>query len=238
MRAGASAIKMEERPDRFLVHRLRAGREPEDRLRRRRRRRRIRLSHIGADRGQSAGQGEGPRPAQPSAGAGGVEAEVDNAARIGKPVAGLPGISPRSRTYPYSRRRHVARKAVRAAAVLLLLSGLGGALYAQRGWVYLGEANVDGNADHDRIKVGRDDGRFRALQIRVERAPIEFQRVVVHYGNGADEQLDIRQESTPAGRLASSTCAGTTGSSRASRIWYARGSWSSSKPKLRLYGRF
>jgi hypothetical protein len=28
---------------------------------------------------------------------------------------------------------------------------------------------VDGRADHDRISVGRDDGRFRELQIRVER---------------------------------------------------------------------
>jgi len=97
---------------------------------------------------------------------------------------------------------------------------------------------VDGNVDHDRIKVGRDDGRFRALQIRVERAPIEFQRVVVHYGNGADEQLDIRQRINPGRSTRVIDLRGDNRVIESVEIWYARGSWSSSKPKLRLYGRF
>jgi hypothetical protein len=41
-------------------------------------------------------------------------------------------------------------------------------------WIYLGEANVDGGSDHDRIKVGGGRGNFRALQIGVERAAIVF----------------------------------------------------------------
>lgn len=97
---------------------------------------------------------------------------------------------------------------------------------------------MDGNADHDRIKVGRDDGRFRALQIRVERAPIEFQRVVVHYGNGADEQLDIRQRISPGWSTRVIDLRGDNRVIESVEIWYARGSWDSRKPKLRLYGRF
>ena len=62
--------------------------------------------------------------------------------------------------------------------------------------------------------------------------------MVVHYGNGGDEQLDIRQRINP-GR---STCVidlrGDNRVIESVEIWYARGSWSSSKPKLRLYGRF
>jgi hypothetical protein len=47
-----------------------------------------------------------------------------------------------------------------------------------------------------------NDGRFRAIQIRVERAPIEFHRVVVHYGNGSDEQIEIRSRIKPGGYFA------------------------------------
>ena len=41
-------------------------------------------------------------------------------------------------------------------AVLLVLS-LSESSFA-RGWVYLGEAHVDGQADHDKINVGRSEG--------------------------------------------------------------------------------
>jgi hypothetical protein len=68
------------------------------------------------------------------------------------------------------------RKALQVILASLLLTIFGQAIYAQNNgrWVYLGESNVDGNTDHDKIKIGRDDERFRAIQIRVERAPIEF----------------------------------------------------------------
>jgi len=63
---------------------------------------------------------------------------------------------------------------------------------AQGGWVYLGKAHVDGQHDHDDIKVGRSDGRFHFLQLRVVNAPIEFDHIVVHYGNGQAETLHVR----------------------------------------------
>jgi hypothetical protein len=60
--------------------------------------------------------------------------------------------------------------------------------------VYLGEAHVDGAADHDKIKIGRSEGRFRALQIRVDYAAVEFNHVVVHYANGTSEEVQVRQK--------------------------------------------
>jgi hypothetical protein len=61
-------------------------------------------------------------------------------------------------------------KALRVILAAVLLTIFGQALYAQNygRWVYLGESNVDGNTDHDKIKIGRDDGRFRAIKIRVD----------------------------------------------------------------------
>jgi hypothetical protein len=75
------------------------------------------------------------------------------------------------------------------AALLLLVSGA----VAQEGrWELLGEANVDGRADHDRISVTARDGAFRSIQLKVERAPIHFDRVIVHFHNGESEPIQIR----------------------------------------------
>jgi hypothetical protein len=130
------------------------------------------------------------------------------------------------------------RKALQSILAALLLTIFGQALYAQGNgrWVYLGEANVDGNADHDRIKIGRDDGKFRAIQIQVERAPIEFQRVVVHYGNGADEEIAIRNRIKPGGKTRVIDLRGRDRVIESVELWYARARYGSAKPKLRLFG--
>lgn len=133
----------------------------------------------------------------------------------------------------------VARNALRLVVALLLVVSLGQLTSAQRGggWQYLGEANVDGNNDHDRIQVGRSEGRFRALQIRVERAPIEFQRVLVHYNNGADEELQFRDRIKAGGKTRALDLRGSDRVVQSVELWYARGRYGSAKPKLRLYGR-
>jgi hypothetical protein len=130
------------------------------------------------------------------------------------------------------------RKALQVISCALLLTIFGQALYAQNygRWIYLGESNVDGTNDHDRIKIGRDDGRFRALQIRVERAPIEFHRVVVHYGNGADEEVAIRSRIKPGGKTRVIDLRGRDRVIDSVEIWYARARYGSAKPKLRLFG--
>src|SRR5262249_55570192 len=70
--------------------------------------------------------------------------------------------------------------------------------FAQGRWVYLGEANVDGSGDHDTIRVGRDKGAFRALQIHVEKAAINFEYLVAKFENGGTDRLEIRG-TVPAG---------------------------------------
>lgn len=90
------------------------------------------------------------------------------------------------------------RTRVAGAAALLLIAS---AAFAQRGrWEYLGEANVDGAVDHDRITVTRREGTFRGIQLRVEKAAIKFDRVIVHYGNGSSEPIPIRARIEPGGR--------------------------------------
>ena len=62
-------------------------------------------------------------------------------------------------------------------------------LYAKGVWTYLGEAHVDGSVDHDSIHVGRSAGVYRAIQLRISGGGINFDRVIVRYGNGTQEEI-------------------------------------------------
>jgi hypothetical protein len=46
--------------------------------------------------------------------------------------------------------------------------------FDDKGWTLLGEQSVGGGVDHDKIKVGRDDGKFNKLTIRVVDSDLEM----------------------------------------------------------------
>src|SRR5689334_75544 len=99
------------------------------------------------------------------------------------------------------------KKAILALFAVALLAYAAPAAHAER-WNYLGQAHVDGVRDHDNIEIGRAAGRYRALQIRVLNAPIDFDRVVVHYGNGQSEVLNVRQKIRAGGSTRAVALAG------------------------------
>ena len=120
--------------------------------------------------------------------------------------------------------------------VLLLLFGLSAAASAQRGrWEYLGQAHVDGDHDHDNIHVDAE-GAFRAIRIEVHDAAIEFQRVVVHFENGDDFPVAIRDRIPAGGRTRRIDLPGDRRRIKSVEFWYSKGSWSDRKPGLSLYG--
>ena len=59
-------------------------------------------------------------------------------------------------------------------------------------WELLGSRKVNYAADHDEIVVTRAEGLFTALQIKVKRGPVNMHRIVVHYGNGEKEEIELR----------------------------------------------
>jgi hypothetical protein len=60
-----------------------------------------------------------------------------------------------------------------------------------RGWTLLGDLSVDGAADHDRIQVA-EPATYRTIRLRVENAPVLFQRLIVHFAGGPDEPMELR----------------------------------------------
>jgi hypothetical protein len=130
-------------------------------------------------------------------------------------------------------------RSLRIMGALLLCLGVAQAALAQRNnnMVYLGQANVDGLRDHDMITVGREDGRFRSLQLRVENAPIEFQRVVVHYSNGTSEAITLRGRIPAGSQTRAIDLRGGDRAIRSVEFWYSRANrWRGATPSVHLYG--
>jgi hypothetical protein len=79
--------------------------------------------------------------------------------------------------------------------------------------------------------------RFQRIQIRVDRAPIEFYRVVVHYANGRSEEVGVRERIPAGGQTRAIDLRGDERAIDSVEFFYARGRWGYGRePRVRLYG--
>ena len=123
-------------------------------------------------------------------------------------------------------------------AMLLLVFGFNQALNAQKNrWIHLGDKHVDGNSDHDKISIGGTEGRFRQLQIRVRDGDVNFKRVVVHFGNGEDEELQFRERINAGGQTRPMDLRGYDRNIKSVEFWYEKAEWGEHRPTVELYGR-
>jgi hypothetical protein len=105
--------------------------------------------------------------------------------------------------------------------------------YGGRGrWEVLGEAHVDGAADHDRIAVRGD---YRAIRLRVEGGAINFERVVIHYADGRPEDIGIRHRIRSGEETRAIDLPGNRRAIESVEFWYSKDRWRS-RPRVILYG--
>jgi len=105
-------------------------------------------------------------------------------------------------------------------------------------WALLGQTTVDGQRDRDRIVIGRNEGRFHSIQLRVTGAPVEFQRVVVHFATGADEEIDIRDYIPAGGQTRAIDLRGDERVINSVEFLYSKARWrQGARPRVALYGR-
>ena len=102
-------------------------------------------------------------------------------------------------------------------------------------WVLLGERHIDGRYDTDKIDVGRDNGKFRAIQFRVDDGTVMFDRIRVKYLNGEVEDIGVRSEIPAGGRTRVIDLPGNRRTIESISMWYQKGSWRS-RPRVRVYG--
>ncbi|MGH9545315.1 MAG: hypothetical protein ACRD23_08870 [Terriglobales bacterium] len=122
------------------------------------------------------------------------------------------------------------------AVSLVLVLAFCTSVYAQRGrWTYLGDSHVDGSMDHDSIKVGRSDGSFRAIQLRISGGAINFERVIVRFGNGTQQEIPIRARIPDGGQTRAIDLPGDRRMIQSVDLWYSKDHWSR-RPNVTLYG--
>jgi len=109
--------------------------------------------------------------------------------------------------------------------------------YARPAMFYLGKAHVDGLTDHDDIHVGRYEGRFHSVLLEVHHAPIMFDHVVIHYGDGYAQTLPVNRFIPEGGNSQWIMLPGGERVIHSVELWYARGRPDDpNRPEVELYG--
>lgn len=129
------------------------------------------------------------------------------------------------------------RNVFRVMLIAIFVGLAAQAASAQPRWIFLGDKHVDGHDDHDKISISSKEGTFRQLQIRVKVAPVIFKRVVVHFGNGADEELQFAERINAGGSTRPLDLRGTDRVIKSVEFWYEKARWGERRPTVELYGR-
>lgn len=130
----------------------------------------------------------------------------------------------------------MTRQRLITITALLVTLGVAGSVSAQRGgWDHLGTKEIEGKVDHDKINVhGKDT--YRALQFRVTGAAVQFDRIVIEYGNHKTRAYPFRMLVAPNGSSPALDLIGADRDITNVEFWYEKASWGK-KPEVRLYGR-
>jgi len=102
-------------------------------------------------------------------------------------------------------------------------------------WILLGTAHVDKNEDHKTIHVGDQAGQFRKLQLRMNGGAVELQRMVVHFGNGTQEELAVSDRIRSGGKTPELDLPGERRTIESVELWYSK-EYSDTRPEVSLYG--
>jgi len=108
---------------------------------------------------------------------------------------------------------------------------------AAQGWVVLGSAKVNGSVDHDEIWVTGYEGNFKAVKLAVENEGIQFDKVVLHFGNGSKEELNIRKLIPAGGETRVLDLKGDKRVIKKVDFFYESNAATSTKAKVVLYGK-
>lgn len=113
---------------------------------------------------------------------------------------------------------------------LALLTGIGA------DWVLLGQRAVTDRADHDVIVVSATRGDFTRIKLTVQRAAVDFHRVVVHFGNGGKQEVELRNTIPAGGESRAIDLTGDDRVIRSVEFWYDAKTFRGRRAVVRLFG--
>lgn len=104
-------------------------------------------------------------------------------------------------------------------------------------WELLGSRKVNYGVDKDEIIVTRAEGVFSALKIKVRKGGINLHRVVVHFGNGEVQELEVRENIPADGESRVLDLAGNKRIIQKVVFWYDTKNYADQKAHVDLWGR-
>ena len=107
---------------------------------------------------------------------------------------------------------------------------------ARADWDLLGTRQVNDRADHDIIAVSYSRGDFRRIKFSVQRASVDFHRVVVHFGNGSDQRVELRNTIKAGGESRAIDLEGNDRIIRSVEFWYDANTIRGRRAQVRLFG--
>jgi hypothetical protein len=119
---------------------------------------------------------------------------------------------------------------------LVIIMGCAGRAHGMTGWDLLGTRQVTDRLDHDVIVVGGGRGDYRRIKIAVQRAPIDFHRVVVHFGNGGQQRVELRNTIAAGGETRAIDLDGADRVIRSVEFWYDANTIRGRRAQVRVFG--
>jgi hypothetical protein len=117
----------------------------------------------------------------------------------------------------------------------LLLALLSPLAFAKH-WILLGTAHVDKDDDPKTIHVGAAAGPLHQIQLRVNGAAIDLQRVVVHFENGSQEELpSVNDRIRSGGKTRDIDLPGERRTIDGVELWFSK-EYRDTRPEVSLYG--
>ena len=126
---------------------------------------------------------------------------------------------------------------MRRVLLVLVLLGVAGAAFAAGNWLLLGERVVSDRLDHDSIAVTAGRGDLTAIKLTVHRRAVDFHRVVVHFANGGDQEVELRATIPAGGESRVIDLVGGDRVIRSIDLWYDARAIRGRQAVVRVHGR-
>jgi len=111
------------------------------------------------------------------------------------------------------------------------------AAFSQARWEKLGQRKVNFKADKDEIGVGKYEGFFNALRLKVTRGSITMKKMVVHFHNGEEREVELRENFTDGSTSRVIDLPANIRLIDKVVFWYESSSVAGNKPIIELWGR-
>lgn len=103
-------------------------------------------------------------------------------------------------------------------------------------WERLGVRKVNYGLDHDVIPVGVHEGGFKKLKVVVNGSPLNMHKMVVHFGNGSKENIELKHNFSKASASRVIDLPGEKRIIKKIEFWYDTKNLARGRATIRVFG--